>query len=297
MAPSPESFASIIIPAHNEAATIVSTVQSLLDDPRREALDVVVVCNGCTDDTAALAAALGAPVRVIESPIASKAAALELGRQSTADGPRIYVDADVTVTPGTVSAIVSQLARPGIEAASVVRGFRSDGATWPMRKYLEISSYAPYFSDNLVGAGLFGVTAAGSDSLGAFPDIIADDLFVGTHFPADARAVAADATFQPLLSKRLRDLLQIETRCQAGRVQFVEWAERNNIAVHDQAEGLSWVPKLAKRPSNWPGLAVFIYAKLAVRARYLWRRRRGTATSWTRDQQARDQAQRDASVR
>src|SRR5438128_10592788 len=58
----PPSF-DIIVPAHNEAAGIASTVKSLLAldwpaDKRR----VVVVADNCSDDTAELARAAGAVV-------------------------------------------------------------------------------------------------------------------------------------------------------------------------------------------------------------------------------------------
>ncbi len=62
-------FASIIIPAHDESATIDACLTSLLDDPHCDDLDVLVVCNGCTDDTADRARAHGAPVRVLETGI------------------------------------------------------------------------------------------------------------------------------------------------------------------------------------------------------------------------------------
>ncbi|MGW3138555.1 glycosyltransferase, partial [Streptomyces sp. NPDC001139] len=60
---------SIVIPAHNEAPVLGRLLDALLadslsaDDP-----DIVVVCNGCTDDTASVAAARGPRVRVVAPP-------------------------------------------------------------------------------------------------------------------------------------------------------------------------------------------------------------------------------------
>src|SRR5262245_58336894 len=48
-------MASVVIPAHNEARVIERGLSSLLEGARPGELEIVVVCNGCTDDTAARA--------------------------------------------------------------------------------------------------------------------------------------------------------------------------------------------------------------------------------------------------
>ena len=76
-------LASVVVPACQEEATIERCLEALLCDARPGELDVVVVCNGCSDATAALArgvgARLGHRVDVLELDAASKAAALRAG--------------------------------------------------------------------------------------------------------------------------------------------------------------------------------------------------------------------------
>lgn len=67
---------SIVIPAHNEGQVIGRLLDSLLAGPAEDETDIVVVCNGCTDDTAQIAAARGPRVRVVDIPTPSKHAAL-----------------------------------------------------------------------------------------------------------------------------------------------------------------------------------------------------------------------------
>ena len=69
---------SVIVPAHNEARVIGRCLRSVTEGARPGELEVIVVCNGSTDGTAAVAGAFEG-VRVIESREASKAAALNLG--------------------------------------------------------------------------------------------------------------------------------------------------------------------------------------------------------------------------
>lgn len=69
---------AVLLPAHNEAASIAQTIRSL----RRQTVPVasiIVVCDNCTDDTAAIAAAEGAEVMATVGNTARKAGALNQG--------------------------------------------------------------------------------------------------------------------------------------------------------------------------------------------------------------------------
>lgn len=66
---------TVLIPAHNEAATIAQTIRSLRGQTLPVA-SITVVCDNCTDDTAAVAAAEGALVMTTHLNTARKAGAL-----------------------------------------------------------------------------------------------------------------------------------------------------------------------------------------------------------------------------
>jgi len=74
---------SIVIPARNEAPVIARNLRALTTGAAVDEIDVVVVCNACTDDTAGVARSFGPPVRVIETEVGGKAHALNLGDQPT----------------------------------------------------------------------------------------------------------------------------------------------------------------------------------------------------------------------
>ena len=89
---------SVIIPAHNEAAVIARTLAPLAPLAAAGQLEVIVACNGCTDHTAAIARGFDG-VTVLELGQSSKAAALNAGDAAASHWPRLYLDADVQISP------------------------------------------------------------------------------------------------------------------------------------------------------------------------------------------------------
>src|SRR6266853_6912404 len=89
---------SVVVPAHNERSVISRTMKTMTAGALPGELEVIVVCNGCTDDTAAIAANFGSPVRVIATKLVGKTVALNLGDKAATAFPRVYADADVHIT-------------------------------------------------------------------------------------------------------------------------------------------------------------------------------------------------------
>ena len=74
-----ENVTSIIIPAHNEQAVVARGIQALARDAGADSYQVIVVANGCSDDTAGVARRAWDRVDVVETDIPSKSNALNLG--------------------------------------------------------------------------------------------------------------------------------------------------------------------------------------------------------------------------
>ena len=100
---------SIVVPAFNERSVIARTLKAMTGGAAPGELDVIVVCNGCTDDTASIARSFGPPVRVIETDIPNKTHALNLGDQAADSFPRLYADADVVITLDAVRRLAARL--------------------------------------------------------------------------------------------------------------------------------------------------------------------------------------------
>lgn len=120
---------AIIVPAHNEAAVIGQTLQGLLRQVG-EGDEVIVVCNGCSDDTAGVARRFEPRVTVLETDVPSKTNALNLGDRRARSFPRVYLDADVVLGDGALAEIVRVLESGRWLAVSPDPVMNLEGASW-----------------------------------------------------------------------------------------------------------------------------------------------------------------------
>jgi cellulose synthase/poly-beta-1,6-N-acetylglucosamine synthase-like glycosyltransferase/peptidoglycan/xylan/chitin deacetylase (PgdA/CDA1 family) len=110
---------SIIVPAYNEEAGIAATVRSLVDTTYPGQLEVIVVDDGSTDQTAWTVHALDLPeVRLISQDNGGKPAALNTGVAHAAHDVLVLVDGDTVFQPDTLGRLVAALADPAVGAVS-----------------------------------------------------------------------------------------------------------------------------------------------------------------------------------
>src|SRR3954467_3123328 len=119
---------SVVIPAHNEAGVIARTLDSILANQLDRPLQVIVVANGCTDDTPGVVRGFGERVELIETPVGNKANALNLGDGAARYDLRAYLDADIELSPDTLQKVVDAFKDPSVHMATprarhVYRGY------------------------------------------------------------------------------------------------------------------------------------------------------------------------------
>jgi cellulose synthase/poly-beta-1,6-N-acetylglucosamine synthase-like glycosyltransferase/peptidoglycan/xylan/chitin deacetylase (PgdA/CDA1 family) len=110
---------SVVIPAYNEAAGIAATVRSMAESEYRGRLEIIVVDDGSTDDTAAIARGLRIPyVRVITQRNSGKPGALNRGIAEAHSEVLVLVDGDTVFQPDTIGRLVAPLQDPHVGAVS-----------------------------------------------------------------------------------------------------------------------------------------------------------------------------------
>ena len=182
---------SVIIPAHNEEKVIAAALKEFADGAADGELEVIVVCNGCTDNTAEVVASFGSAIRCLETQVASKANALNLGDAATSGFPRFYQDADVVLSLDAIRQ-VAQVLRTGRFLAAAPRMHMDLRKTsWPVRAYYKFWQQLPYVRIGMIGAGVYALSQEGRERFDKFPAIIADDRFIRALFKEHERTVVS----------------------------------------------------------------------------------------------------------
>jgi hypothetical protein len=282
---------AVIVPAHNEAAVISRLLARLAPAAGHEqvpGLDVIVVANGCTDDTAQVAAACGPPVRVLSIPEPSKRAALLAGDAAAISYPRIYIDADIEIGLADIQALVRVLSEPGILAAGPERVLPMAGRPWPVRWYYDVWTRLPEVQAGLFGRGVIALSEEGHRRVAGLPALQADDLASSLSFGPGERAIAGGAQAVIQVPRTTADLLRRRIRVATGvaQVELTEGAPASTARTRPA--------ELAAMAVRQPGLAprVAVFLGMAVLAKRGARRavRRGDYTTWLRDESSRSPA-------
>jgi glycosyltransferase involved in cell wall biosynthesis len=270
---------SVVIPAHDEAVLILPLLRSLAEDP---GLEIVVVPNGCSDDTAAVARAVSSRIRVVEIAEASKVAALNSGDRAATSWPRVYIDADVTVTPGALRGLARALADEDKLVGSPRLIVDVAGSSWAVRAYYRVWELTDFRRTGHVGSGIYALTEDGRARFGDFPDLIADDLFVQTRFAPEERLGPIDASFTVHAPYTFRALMHRSERIALGNLQLAS-AEGSTTG---SGAGLL-VRRIAARPSLWLAFVVYCIGYAVPRRRARRAARSGAAAIWNRDETTR----------
>lgn len=285
---------SVVIPAHNEAAVIERCLRTLIDGVSPDELQVIVVCNGCSDDTAEIARAVPGPIRVIETPIASKTNAMNLGDDAAQGFPRVYMDADVIVSLASVRALAAYLSGSGRLAASPWVRYDLSGCSRAVYWFYEIDERLLAASPGIGGAGVYALSEAGRSRFQRFPEIIGDDAFVRRLFSRSEQGFVADAISAVRAPDRIGGLIKIKTRSHLGNYQLRRL--RPDLWADEDWKHHAMLARLFLNPALFPKLFVYAYVKLAAKLRARWQLLTHPALAWERDETSRRGPMPDRSI-
>ena len=157
---------SVIIPAHNEEKYIARCIRSIkkAESEFKGNVEIIVVCNRCTDRTAEIAESLGARVLTNEDRCIAKVR--NTGIASAKGRIIVTIDADNRMTPGTLS-----------EVYALIRSGRYIGGGAPIR--FERYSFPLWLNDIMcrvsfavtgLYSGMFWAEKETFDAIGGFVD-------------------------------------------------------------------------------------------------------------------------------
>jgi glycosyltransferase involved in cell wall biosynthesis len=276
---------SVVIPAYNEAAVVGRCIERLLEQQELGQLEIVVVPNGCRDDTAEIARGFGDGVTVIELEQGSKINALNAGDEACTLFPRVYLDADIELSIDCLARCYDAL-RDGCMAVSPTAHFVTKDSGFIIRNFYQAWMRTPYHSDgHMLGSGFYAMSEEGRARFDCFPPIIADDGFAHQLFSRDERRTLTDCTFNVFAPKTLKGLIAIKTRARLGMLELAAKGYAPREEQRERTTPGSMFTSMLRHPVS---SSIYIALKMITRIRANQQFKRSRFDVWERDESARD---------
>jgi hypothetical protein len=278
------AVAGVVIPAHNEERVIARTLGRLSVGVSPRDLDVVVVCNGCTDRTAEVARSVAPWARVLEVPKPSKAEAVRVGNAAGVVYPRVHLDADVAISGADVVNLVRALQQPGVLAAAPQRVLLRERSSRVVRWFYDVWEQLPQVRAGLFGRGVVALSEEGQRRVEALPQLMSDDLAMSEVFDPGERRVVWTAFAEVRAPGNLRDLLRRRVRVATGNTQ----AARAGLRRRESSTGWPTLARLAiRQPRLAPRVPLFVLVGTVARLQSRRAVRSGDFSTWLRDESSR----------
>ncbi|MEW6983297.1 glycosyltransferase family 2 protein [Colwelliaceae bacterium 6471] len=275
---------SIIIPAHNEAKLIGETIDNILMDNHLSDCEIIVVCNGCTDDTAQVAnnywlnnglvkSNQNISFHLLNTPIPSKTNALNLGIQHAKYSPIVLLDADILIDGLDIIKLVEHLYKSKLLAVSPRVKFDSKQSSLMVKAYYKVASCSNYNQFHRL-SNVIALSKEGVKRVGLFPELIADDEYLRRQFTVSEYSTVEYLHFTFICPKNLSNLLNVLTRVERGNLQLrlLDIVDRTGAKL----KGFSPYPLIFKPLF----LVCKVYAKIKAKYQY----KRGNIVQWERDE-------------
>jgi len=220
---------TIVIAAFNEENNIHQTGQT--DD-----FQIVVVCNGCTDNTEEIITN-EFPLIFKESLVgASKSLAIRHAESLNIGYPRLYLDADILLPQHHAETLIST-AKNHTEAALFVPVSKVDthASSFIVKTYYQAWYSTPHVKRKGFGSGAYLLNENGRKKFGLWPKLIADDGFLRAIFKPNEIIITKDSTVTVKAPKTISSLLKVKTRSKLGNLQLKQYFTQNHLkASHHQ---------------------------------------------------------------
>lgn len=279
--------ASIIIPAHNESAVIGRSLELLLRDAADGEFDIIVVCNGCTDDTFAVASNFAPRVRVENLSTPGKTGALNRGDEIATTFPRVYLDADIDLSTDHVRRLIATLDTPEPRVAAPKSHMHTGDRPWFIRSFYRAWQRTEFMQSNAVGNGVYAMNAAGRARFDTFPNITADDLFVYALFSQDERICPKDVKAGLHTPMRLADLFRVRRRVYYGNAEMARTENAPADPSNSRNSAVSLL-RASKTPKELFDAVVYLGVNTAAKVSAKRQLRSKRPPAWDRDLSSRE---------
>ncbi len=271
-APDLSRKASIIIAAFNEAKVIKNTLEKLC---RRDALDaynVIVVCNGCTDNTEVIVRNNFPKVTCHSLPYASKARAIHYAESLNPGFPRLYLDADISLTATDASSLIDKSNQNANPHLIIPRSQIDTSKSSSLVKCFYRAWYqTPYVKKLGFGAGTYLINQAGRKRFEEWPELMADDGFIRSQFCVSEILIAEQQYVSVKTPKSIWSLIRTKTRSKLGNLELRSYLNQHSTGSNFlKLTPLSDAQRLPFDQINWYDWIVYYSVNVVAMVYAKW---------------------------
>ncbi len=274
-------MATVIVPAHNEASVIRRCLDSIIG---QEGLDTLIVaCNGCTDDTAAIVRKEYPQAICLDITTPSKVNALNEAEKHIRSWPVFYIDADTRLSANTIADISNAMQDGFTLLAAPEPVIDTTQSSWLVKQFYHVWLQLPYIRDGVVATCSYVISETGHQRFTHFPNIINDDGFVRCQFDRTERRNIPGTQVFITAPHNLASLIKIKTRARLGNMQLAA----SGLCTCKEQKPYSRI--LRDRLLSKEFIAVLSYLAIVtvIRLRAAWQYRNVSTYRWEKDQTSR----------
>ncbi|WP_020394956.1 glycosyltransferase [Thiolinea disciformis] len=254
-------MATIIVPAHNEATVIRKCLDSL---KKQAGVDcIIVACNGCTDNTAAIVQQEYPDLICLDIATPSKVNALNEAEKYIVSWPVFYIDADTQLSENAIQIITRAMQIGPLLLAAPEPVIDTSQSSWWVKQYYRIWLSLPYIQAGVVATCSFVIAEQGRKRFTEFPPVINDDGFVRCQFSPHERGNVSGAKVYINAPRTLASLIKIKTRARLGNMQLAA----SNLCTRPDAKPYSRILKQKLFSREWLAAGVYIAIASLIRVR------------------------------
>ncbi|MBM7773365.1 dTDP-4-dehydrorhamnose reductase [Actinokineospora baliensis] len=243
----------VVIPVYRGADVLHRSIGSLAEQEFPGDLHVALAVNDGEPRTlraaqrlAPVLRAAGARCAVLLTP-PGRVPAINAAEAVLPAGPRLYLDQDAVLSPGSLTGLARALA-PGTGthfAVPTVHIAHTDSVV--SRAYYRTWRSLPYVRQSPATMGAYAVSALGRTRWPHFAPIRSDDKWVRWHFAPEERAVVTTASYEVIVPRGPRELVRARRRYQKGNDELTSLP-----MAHGDGEGRhrGVVGALLRRPAS-----------------------------------------------
>ena len=278
-------MATVIVPAHNESAVIADCLGSIVGQTDVE--QVIVACNGCTDDTAEIVKSQFPAVCCLEIAKPSKVNALNVAeakaRELGSTFPIFYIDADTTLGPNAITRICRALETGSLLLAAPTPVDDVSNSSRPVKQYYRTWLELPYVKEGVIATCSYVITEQGRRRFDLFPNVINDDGYVRGQFRTHELANIRGAEIYIRAPKDVYSLIKIKTRARVGNMQL---RDKGLCMIQERRP---YGSAIMRRVFNGHLVSSMVYVGIAssIRVRAWLQKRSIDSYEWERDNSSR----------